>query len=229
MNFINSTTSSCYILVIYYIVKSGKEKNYMDQIKIGKFISSKRKEKNITQSELAEMLGITDRAISKWENGNCLPDANNMPEPCKILDITINDLFSGEAVDMNDNERILEENLLEMVRLKEQRDKELLMLEIFIGLIVSINMAACILVASFVEQEWLKVILVTIGIIPFAIGLSYAIRIEQIAGFYECGNCHYKYVPTYKSVLFAFHVNRTRKMKCPKCHKNAWHKKVITK
>ncbi len=200
----------------------------MDQIKIGKFISSKRKEKNITQSELAERLNITNRAISKWENGICLPDANNMPDLCKILDITINDLFSGEVVDMKDNEKKLEENLLEMTRIKEQRDKELLILEIFIGVIVSIVMLACIFITSLVSMpDWFRIILIIIGIIPFAIGICYAIRIEQIAGYYECSNCHYKYVPAYKSVLFSVHINRTRKMKCPKCHKNAWHKKVI--
>ena len=202
----------------------------MDQIKIGKFISSKRKEKNITQSELAEMLGVTDRAISKWENGVCLPDASNMLDLCKILDITINDLFSGEVVDMKDNEKKLEENLLEMVRIKEQRDKELLSMEIFIGIIVSIIFFACILIASFVSlPTWLRIVLIVIGIIPFIIGLSYAIRIEQIAGYYECNNCHYKYVPTYKRVLFANHINRTRKMQCPKCNKKTWHKKVLTK
>ena len=202
----------------------------MDQIKIGKFISSKRKEKNITQSELAEKLNITDRAISKWENGVCLPDASTMPDLCKILDITINDLFSGKVVDMKENENQLEENLLEMVRLKEQRDKELLVMEIFIGVMISMIMVTCILIASLVSmQDWLRVILVMIGIIPFAIGIFYAIRIEQIAGYYECEHCHYKYVPTYKNVLFANHINRTRKMKCPKCHRKAWHKKVITK
>lgn len=202
----------------------------MDQMKIGKFISLKRKEKNITQSELAEKLGMTDRAISKWENGVCLPDANNMLELCRILGITINDLFSGEVVDKMDNEKKLEENLLEMVKWKEQRDKELLLLEIFIGVTVSLIMVTCILLASLVNmQDWLRVLLITIGIIPFAIGISYAIRIEQIAGYYECGNCHYKYVPTYKTVLFSTHINRTRKMKCPKCHQKTWHKKVITK
>lgn len=202
----------------------------MDQIKIGKFISSKRKEKNITQSELAEKLNITDRAISKWENGVCLPDASTMPDLCKILDITINDLFSGKVVDMKENENQLEENLLEMVRLKEQRDKELLAMEIFIGVMISMIMVTCILIASLVSmQDWLRVILIMIGIIPFAIGIFYAIRIEQIAGYYECEHCHYKYVPTYKNVLFANHINRTRKMKCPKCHRKAWHKKVITK
>lgn len=156
----------------------------MDQIKIGKFISLKRKEKNITQSELAEKLNITDRAISKWENGVCLPDANNMPDLCNILDITINDLFSGEVLDMKDNEKWLEQNLLEMARIKEQRDKELLTMEIFIGVIVSIIMFACIFIASFISmQDWLRIVLIIIGVIPFIIGICYAIRIEQIAGY----------------------------------------------
>lgn len=202
----------------------------MDQIKIGRFIKQRRKEKNITQSELAEMLNITDRAISKWENGNCLPDSGIINELCKILDITINDLFSGEIVDMKDNEKKLEENLLEMTKMKENRDKELLTLEIFIGVIVSLILFTCIFIASFVNiQDWLRIILIIIGIIPFAIGLLYAIRIEQIAGYYECSKCHYKYVPTYKRVLFASHINRTRKMKCPNCNERTWHKKVISK
>ena len=200
----------------------------MDQIKIGEFISEKRKEKKITQSELAERLMISDRAVSKWENGICLPDASNMQELCNILGITINDLFSGEVVDMKDNEKRLEENLLEMTKLKEQRDKELLTLEIFIGILVSIIMFACIFIASFADmKDWLRVVLIIIGIIPFSIGISYAIRIEQIAGYYECPNCNHKYIPTYKSVLFAMHVNRTRKMKCPNCGKKSWHKKVL--
>jgi len=202
----------------------------MDQIKIGRFISTKRKEKNITQSELAEKLNITDRAISKWENGVCLPDASNMPELCEILDITINDLFSGEVVDMKDNEKRLENNLLEMVKIKESRDKELLSMEIFMGIIMTIVMLFCIFIASLVNmQDWLRIMLIIIGIIPFIFGVFYAIRIEQIAGYYECDNCHYKYIPTYKKVLFATHVNRTRKMRCPKCNKKTWHKKIVTK
>ncbi len=201
----------------------------MDQIKIGKFISLRRKNKNITQSALSEMLGVTDRAISKWENGVCLPDASIMMDLCKILGITLNDLLSGEVVDMKENEKRLEENLLEMTKIKEQRDKELLNMEIFIGVIVTIIFITCIFTASFVSMPiWLRIVLIIIGIIPFTIGIGYAIRIEQIAGFYECSNCHYKYVPTYKSVLFAMHINRTRKMKCPKCKQKTWHKKVVS-
>ena len=202
----------------------------MDQIKIGKFISTRRKEKQLTQQELAEKLNITNRAISKWENGFCLPDVGIMPELCKILDITINDLFSGETVDMKDNEKKLEENLLEMARIKEQQDKELLSLEIFIGIIISVFSLICVFTASFIIMpNWLRILLMIIGFITFVIGIAFAIRIEQIAGYYECGNCHHKYVPNYKSVLLAIHSGRTRYMKCPKCAKKSWHKKIISK
>ena len=155
----------------------------MDQIKIGKFIQEKRKEKSLTQSELAEKLNVSDRAVSKWENGNCIPDVSNIQELCKILNITINDLFSGCVVDMKDNEKKLEENLLEMIKIKEQRDKELLILETFIGVIVSMIMFLCIMIASFVQMDnWIRIVLIVFGIIPFVIGICYAIRIEQIAG-----------------------------------------------
>ena len=200
----------------------------MDQIKIGKFIQEKRKEKNITQSELAEKLNITDRAVSKWERGLCLPDASTMPELCNILNITINDLFSGEKVDMKNNEKKLEENLLEMTKLREQKDKDLLTLEIVIGFLATIFLLVNVFLASLLEiPTWLRILLIIIGFIFFIIGMYYAIRIEQIAGYYKCDKCHHKYIPSYSSVLWAMHICRTRYMKCPKCGKYSWNKKVL--
>ena len=200
----------------------------MDQIKIGKFISKKRKEKNITQEKLADKLYITDRAISKWENGICMPDTGTIPELCKILDITINDLFSGEVIDMKDNEKKLEENILELAKQKEEKDKQLLALEWVIGWTSSITFMTLIFTASFIEMPTLiRIILIVLGSIIFAFGMGNGIKIEQIAGFYECGNCHHKYVPTYSSVFFAMHIGRTRYMKCPKCNRHSWNKKVI--
>lgn len=202
----------------------------MNQIKIGKFIQEKRKEKNITQSELAEKLNITDRAISKWENGICMPDVGTIPELCQILDITINDLFSGEVVDMKENEKILEQNLLEMTRQKEERDKQLLTLEIFIGIVSTVVLLGSILLVGMLELSKLPAtILITISSIIFAVGMGLSLKIEQIAGYYECANCHHKYVPTYQSILWAQHINRTRKLKCPKCGKKSWNKKVLNK
>ena len=82
----------------------------MDQIKIGKFIAECRKKNGLTQIQLAEKLGITDRAVSKWENGKSLPDSSIMLDLCEILKISVNDLLSGEVVSMDNYDNSLEEN-----------------------------------------------------------------------------------------------------------------------
>ena len=200
----------------------------MDQIKIGKFISEKRKEKGITQSELAEKLYITDRAISKWENGICMPDVGTIPELCKILNITINDLFSGEVVNMKDNEKKLEENLMEMAKQKEEADKRLLNLEWVIGILACIVLFGAMLVPAYVEMKtYLKVIIMVSGVVVFLIAMFYALKIEQVAGYYECRNCGHKYVPGYWTCFFAPHIGRSRYMRCPECNTKSYHKKVL--
>ncbi len=202
----------------------------MNQVKIGKFIAECRKNKKLTQAELAEKLNITDRAISKWETGKGMPDSGIMLDLCNELGITVNELLSGEVIEMDNYNKKAEENLLEMKKQKEEADKRLLDLEILIGILVATTFFALVFVASFVNmEEWVRVLLIIIGYIPFIIGIFFAIRIEQIAGYYECQKCHNKYVPTYKSVLWAMHINRTRYMKCPKCNKRSWQKKVISK
>ena len=200
----------------------------MDQIKIGKFIAECRKKNNLTQMQLAEKLNITDRAISKWENGKAMPDSSIMLDLCNELKISVNELLSGEMIEMKEYNKKTEELLLKMTQEKEKRDKEFLNMEIFIGILVSIILITCVFVASFVNmQDWLRIALIIIGFIPFIIGVGYAIKIEQVAGYYECQNCHYKYVPNYKDVLLAIHIGRKRKMKCPKCGNVNYHKKVI--
>ncbi len=202
----------------------------MDQVKIGKFIAERRKNAKLTQMQLAEKLDITDRAVSKWETGKAMPDSSIMLELCDILGISVNDLLCGEVVTMDNYNKELENNLLEMIKQKEQADKRLLRLEIFIGVVVSLILFAVVFVASFVEMaDWLRIVLIVTGFIPFAIGIAYAIRIEQTAGYYECAKCGHRYVPTYSSVLWAMHVNRTRHMRCPKCNQKSWQKKVINK
>ena len=202
----------------------------MDQVKIGKFISECRKKNNLTQMQLAEKLNITDRAISKWENGNCMPDSGIIPELCKILNITINDLFSGEIVDMKKNEQKLEENLLEMVRIKEENDKSFLHMEILIGIISIIPLLiSTIIVLLTPMEESLEAVIIVTSLIPLLIATPFALRIEQTAGYYKCKKCNNEYVPTYQSVFWAMHYGRTRYMKCPKCNKRSWQKKIINK
>ena len=153
-----------------------------------------------------------------------------MPDLCKILNISINDLFSGEKIDMKDNEKKLEENLLEMTRMKEEKDKQLLNLEIYIGIVITIFFLGLMAIAAFVEMpDWLRFVIIIPTVILFLVATFFMVGIEQKAGYYECGECNHKYVPTYKSVLWAPHMGRARKMKCPKCGKRSWHKKVISK
>ena len=202
----------------------------MDQVKIGKFIADCRKKTNLTQMQLAEKLNITDRAISKWETGKSLPDSSIMLELCDILGISVNDLLCGEIVTMANYNKELENNLLEMIKQKEQADKRLLSIEVFIGITAIIVLFALIFVAAFIQMEtWLRISLIAFGFILFLAGCFYALRIEQVAGYYECEHCKHRYVPTYKAVNMAMHMGRTRYMHCPQCGKKSWQKKVLSK
>ena len=201
----------------------------MDQIKIGKFLQQRRKECGLTQSELAEKLSVSDRAISKWENGNCLPDADHMIELCDILGITVNDLFSGEIVGDAGDTKELESSLVAMTKLKQQSDKRLLGIEIVLGVFSVVLFLAGDLVAGLVAMPlWARIIIGLSGLAMFLLGVCVALRIEQKAGYYKCANCGHTYVPKFSAVFFAMHVNRTRYMKCPHCGKSTWQRKVLT-
>ncbi len=202
----------------------------MDLIKIGKFIAERRKAAGLTQMQLAEKLNITDRAVSKWETGKSLPDSSIMLELCKELQITVNDLLNGEVVTMENYDKNAEKALLEMIKEKEKADRHLLRLEVVIGVLSVFILLAMTFVASYLEMEERKrIVLILAGLIPCIIGCGYAVKIEQTAGYYKCSKCGHAYVPTFKSVLWAQHMGRTRKMKCPECGKKCWHKKVISK
>ena len=202
----------------------------MDQIKIGKFIADCRKKVNLTQAQLAEKLGITDKAVSKWERGVAMPDSSIMLELCQILNVSVNDLLCGEVVSMENYNKELENNLLDMIKQKEQADKRLLSTEVFIGITATVVLFALIFVAAFVQMpNGLRITLIVFGFVLFLAGCFYALQIEQVAGYYTCKKCGHQYVPTYRAVVMAPHVSRTRYMRCPRCKKTSWQKKVISK
>ena len=202
----------------------------MDQIKIGKFIAACRKKENLTQLQLAEKLGITDRAVSKWETGKCLPDSAIMLDLCGVLGISVNDLLCGEVVMMENYNKETEKQLLEMVKEKERADKNLLALEIFVGVVAFVFLFALVMLASLAPMEdWLRLTLILIGLAPILIAMPFLFKIEQTAGYYECAKCGHKHVPSYKSVLLSMHMGRTRYMRYPECHRKSWQKKRISK
>ena len=104
----------------------------MDQIRIGKFIAKLRNEKNMTQQELAYKIGVTDRAISKWENGRGLPDISLIQPLCKELDITINELLSGEKIKKEEYQKKSEDNIINTLDYSKKRIKRIKIITIFI-------------------------------------------------------------------------------------------------
>ena len=199
----------------------------MDLGKIGKFIAKKRRENNFTQESLAEELGISNRAVSKWERGICLPDAENMAKLCKLFKISYNELLSGEELKKTDYERRAEDLLEEFSRVETARNKQFFLYENVIGYMAVVPFLILCFIASYVEMPvWTRIVLILLGFVLIIVGVSFCLKIETEVGKYECKKCGNRYVPKYSSVYFAPHLGRTRYMTCPKCHKKSWQKKI---
>lgn len=181
----------------------------MNQVDTGKFIASSRKEKGLTQVQLAEMLNITDRAVSKWETGKCMPDSSIMLELCNILDVTVNELLSGERIEVNKYEERADENLIELKRKDENNMKKnalistLYTIAMVIGIVVccicdiaiSGSMTWSLIVLSSILVTWIAsfpiillgkkgvlvtMIAITIFIIPFMYILSILLKVNEV-------------------------------------------------
>ena len=200
----------------------------MDQIKIGKFIANCRRQKSFTQTQLAEKLGITDKAVSKWERGIAMPDTSIMLELCDILGISVTELLSGEKINMENNDQKNEELLLEMAKELEKKNKTIwhAMWAIMTVSIVGLLGGLAIIAFFMPEGPWMLVAILTLCVI-FLIPCFYALKLEVSVGAYKCKNCGHEFVPTFKQALCARHVGFTRHLKCPNCNERSWCKKVF--
>lgn len=203
----------------------------MNQEKIGKFIAKCRKENGYTQATLAEKLGITDRAVSKWETGKSMPDASIMIMLCELLKISANELLTGEHIIMDDYKKIAEQNLVEMRKQEEEANKKLMRAEKFLAIMSVISSAALIVAGCLVASasEVVGTVLCYIGSLVVIIGMIYCVALEHDSGYYECPECQKRHKPTFLAVLLAVHFGTTRRLRCPYCDKKSYHKKVMSK
>ncbi len=202
----------------------------MDQVKIGKFIAECRKRKDLTQMQLAEKLGITDKAISKWERGIAMPDSSIMLALCSILGISVNELLSGEKNSKEKGNEPNEELLLDLAKELEQKNKTIWNSMWAIIIVSLIALFLGLLASAFLIPEGMWQAVAMIGIcVVFLIPCFYALKLEVSVGAYKCKNCGYEIVPTYTEALWAMHRGTTRRLKCPKCNKRTWCKKVWKK
>ena len=202
----------------------------MDQIKIGRFIAACRKRANLTQLQLADRLGITDKAVSKWERGITMPDTSIMLELCDILGISVNELLSGEEINMENSSQKNEQLLLDMAKELEKKNKTIWSSMWAIMIVSMTALIAGIFIAAFLIPEgvWQLVTILCVCVL-FLIPCFYALKLEVSVGAYKCQNCGYEIVPTYKEVMMAMHRGFTRHLLCPKCNKRTWCKKVLKK
>ena len=202
----------------------------MDQIKIGKFISECRKKENLTQAQLAEKLNITDRAVSKWENGKAMPDSSIMLSLCEILKISVNELLRGEETNMENNNKQNEELLLSLAKELEQKNKIIWKSMWAIMTVSIVALITGLFITAFVIPEGVWQLVTILGLcVVFLIPCFYALKLEVSVGAYKCKNCGHEIVPTYSEALNAMHMGTTRYLKCPKCNKRTWCKKVLKK
>lgn len=200
----------------------------MDLKQIGTLIKEQRKQKNLTQSQLAQKLCVSEKTISKWECGGGFPDSSLMLPLCQELGLSANELLSGKKIKDEEYKKEAEQNLIDLKTKDEDKTKFILKLEVVIGTLASIFFLTLIFIASYVSiPTWLRIVLIVSGLIVFITGVHFCLLIEKDAGFYECPHCHNKYTPTYSQVIWSMHIGRDRHMKCPNCGKKGWNKKVV--
>ena len=203
----------------------------MNYNKIGAFIAAERKAKNLTQAKLAEKLFVSEKTISKWENGKGVPDTLVLPLICKEFNVSINELLSGERLPKEEYKTKAEEQLLNIQRQNYNASKLLLHTEIILGVISVITLLSFVITASYMLEYLnmvaLPVIMLVVGILAGLTGIHFCLVIEQRAGYYECKHCGHRHVPDLKSVYFAMHIFRRRYIKCPHCKRHSWQKKVV--
>lgn len=191
----------------------------MDQIKIGKFIADTRKERNMTQKQLADALSISDKTVSKWECGKGLPEVSLMLPLCEQLQITVNDLLSGARVSEIEYQKKAEENMMYLMKENEE-NKRRMVLSIVCGVITIIAVVSLIIIASYIAMP----IIARIALIVFAIatavaGIGAASMLEVKAGYYECPHCKSLFVPTMGEFVKGYHTLTRRRLTCHTCGK----------
>lgn len=189
----------------------------MDQNKIGEFIAQCRKEHNMTQMQFAEKLGVTNKAVSKWETGKGLPEVGLMLPLCASLDITVNDLLSGERVSDANYQKKAEKNMMDLMKENEE-NKRWMILSVICAVITVIAVCALVVIASLLEMPVIvRVALLIFAAAVAATGIGAAAVLDVKAGYYQCPHCHAVFVPTMAQYVKGLHTLTRRRLTCPGC------------
>lgn len=201
----------------------------MDQIKIGRFIAETRKSKNLTQKQLAEKLSISDKTVSKWECGKGLPDVTIMLDLCEELQITVNDLLTGERVSKIDYQKKAEENMMNLMK-ENQENKKRMILSVICAVITIIATCSLVVIAAYIEMPVIaRVAVIILALVTGVFGIEAAAVLEVKAGYYECPHCKALFVPTMGEYVKGYHTITRRRLTCHECGKTSMCKHRIVR
>ena len=206
----------------------------MDQQKIGKFIAQCRKDQGLTQMQLAEKLGITDRAVSKWETGKSMPDVAITLELCDTLKITVNDLLNGEIVSSEQYNQKLEQRTLDLIAENAYLGKRALKLTRLLNLFLFILSAAILAINELLYAYddpwvlWVLLGLLILDIIALLTNISLT-RVYRDVGYFQCPHCGHAHMPGYWTIFFSLCGYFKGRFRCPKCSQKGWHQRIYTK
>lgn len=201
----------------------------MNQIKTGKFIAQMRKEKGMTQAQLAEILYISNKTVSKWETGKGMPEVSLMLPLCETLGISVNELLTGERIPQKNYIEKAEENMMKLVNEAQESKKKIILASTVAGFSL-LSAMPLFFVAKTLETDTLtKAVLISIAVVILVTGIIIACIIDREAGAFECQECHTRFVPDMKDYVMTAHTITRRKLRCPKCGKSTYCKHVMTK
>ena len=203
----------------------------MDQVRTGRFIAARRKEKGLTQKQLAEKLGISDKTVSKWECGNGFPEVSLLLPLCDELGITVNDLLSAELVPGEAYQEKAENNMVDMIKEREENRRHYMLLFALGGVsllsFLTLLFVACLPTGAI--SLTLRFIILAIAFVIFAVGLLAVIEGQRKIGYYQCARCSGTFVPTFWAHTFGLNVISKRLLKCPHCGTRSFCKKVMSR
>ena len=188
-----------------------------------------RKQAGLSQEKMAEKIGVSRQAITKWENGNGFPEVSLLLPLCNELEITVNELLSGERVSEEDYLKKAEGNMVNLVRETQESKKKIVLSTMIAGLTIIAAVPLFILSGMLEMENWIRVLLIGIGLVVIVGGVAIACVLDREAGAFECPECHNRFVPDMKSYIMGTHTITKRKLVCPHCGAHKYCKKVLTK
>ena len=201
----------------------------MDQIRIGKFIAESRKSKGLTQRQLADALSISDKTVSKWECGKGLPEVSLMLPLCAALEITVNDLLSGEKVSSMEYQKKAEGNMMNLMQENEENRKRMALSVITVAITV-IAVGALVVIAAYMDLPAVARVLLIVGaVFVAAAGIAAGAMLDRRAGYFECPHCKELFVPSMDAYIKSYHTFTKRRLTCPKCGQTGMCKHRVTR